>query len=395
MKYNVTHNFELCEKCEENSKVLYEMKNMKLCPRCILEHLSFYFSSLSKESLKFYIVDIIFHQLNEHDFPQKSTNSWIKINTVVDYTMNNEILILEQKRKEDTTCNLFVIANEIIWKSFDQKNLVKRRKCFKCSKNRFNLIKSDCCKIFICLSCLVKVQNRKCVMCQTEMYRTKKQLHELVNTMCLTIYKTFRLIAPEKLIRKTINEQIILQDKKVENKNQLGINIKIIIDYIGFHQLGSWFWSRILEPEGEVYKTFSLSDTETMILHFISALSQILCLFFTNPETLMINAVWVGCNMYYSKTISNIKNTWTLKTITDKNEAKIIKFTSEIEKTLITLFNFVAYFLVGAHIDASPITLFYLLLYSIMSTALATFYSNLLQKYLQKLIKKEQRYEFF
>jgi len=38
LKYQFV-NFSLCEKCEEKAKVVYELQNKKLCPRCTLEHL--------------------------------------------------------------------------------------------------------------------------------------------------------------------------------------------------------------------------------------------------------------------------------------------------------------------------------------------------------------------
>ena len=68
-----------CEKCEENSKLFYEIENMQFCPRCTLEYLSFYFSSQSKESVKFcnILFQIIFSSRNcliPH--PKRKNNTW-------------------------------------------------------------------------------------------------------------------------------------------------------------------------------------------------------------------------------------------------------------------------------------------------------------------------------
>jgi hypothetical protein len=53
LKYK-SKKFETCEKCDENSKIFYEIEiNKKICPRCTLGYLSYYFAIQNMEEIKF------------------------------------------------------------------------------------------------------------------------------------------------------------------------------------------------------------------------------------------------------------------------------------------------------------------------------------------------------
>jgi len=391
MKYTYC-NFVLCQKCEENSKCFYQLKNIQVCPRCTLEYLSFYFSSQTDEAVKFYIKDIIFNNLNDLVFQKQLKFPWISISYVVNHKLRNEISVLKERKEQNDTCGLFIITNEILWKTFDEKNLFERRKCSQCSKSRFNLIKSDCCKSFICLCCILKVESRKCLVCQTEMYKTKKQLHELVNIICLTICKQFGLNANQKSINEAIKKKIILQDQKVAK--YLGSYVKRIMDHVGFDQeTVPMLWDRIVEPESEIYEKFNFCS-DMILFNFIFAWSQVFFLSFKNPNTITPNILWVCYNMIYSVCASyvNVK-ILTSHNITDKNAAKVTKFISEIEILFIRLINFnIQYFSV---MDIAQNNFFLMLLFTFIGTTTAMFASKLIQNALVKWIKKKQRYQFF
>ena len=44
--------YQTCEKCDEDSKIFYEIENKKLCTRCTLGYLSYYFSSQTMKEVK-------------------------------------------------------------------------------------------------------------------------------------------------------------------------------------------------------------------------------------------------------------------------------------------------------------------------------------------------------
>lgn len=171
MKYSYSI-FQACQKCEEHSKIFYEMKNLKLCTRCTLGYLSFHFPDQDHEAIKFYMTDILFTHLNH----QKLV-AWNKINLLVQESLKKEEKILETRKQQNKSCDLFLIVNQITT-NFGI-NPLEKRKCQQCSKPRFHLMKLSCCKNFICISCCLDSMSIKCVLCRKLAYRTKENLREL------------------------------------------------------------------------------------------------------------------------------------------------------------------------------------------------------------------------
>ena len=82
--------------------------------------------------------------------------------------MQKEIVILGQRKMQNEGCDVLVLTNEILWKSYNHKSIFEKKDCAKCCRNRYHLIKLLCCKNFICIACMLGIQKRKCIICQTE-----------------------------------------------------------------------------------------------------------------------------------------------------------------------------------------------------------------------------------
>jgi len=130
-KYNCSTFHDSCEKCEEKSKLFYEMKKKKFCPRCTLGQLSFFFPSYTMEEVKFYMTDILFDQINKINIKKTKCTSWSNVNQLVSDKINNESQILEKRKKSNQSFDFFTIVNEIL-KKFNKEPL-KKRKCLNCS----------------------------------------------------------------------------------------------------------------------------------------------------------------------------------------------------------------------------------------------------------------------
>jgi len=130
-KYNCSTFHDTCEKCEEKSKLFYEMEQKKFCPRCTLGQLSFFFPSYTMEEVKFYMTDILFDQINKINIKKTKCTSWSNVNQLVSDKINNESQILEKRKKSNQSFDFFTIVNEIL-KKFNKEPL-KKRKCLNCS----------------------------------------------------------------------------------------------------------------------------------------------------------------------------------------------------------------------------------------------------------------------
>jgi len=95
--------FQPCEKCEENSKIFYEMENMQLCARCSLGYLSFHFSDQDHKAIKFYITDIIFNYLNDQQW------TWNEINVLVQKKLKKAWTILQNRKKAKEKLRLIFV----------------------------------------------------------------------------------------------------------------------------------------------------------------------------------------------------------------------------------------------------------------------------------------------
>jgi len=159
--------FQTCEKCDENSKIFYEIENKKFCSRCTLGYLSYYFSSQTMKEVNFYCTDIIFDSTEFYAHNKRLQISWNFINELVNDKINKRKLILLKRKAANKSFDLFLLVNEILTK-MNQMPLEKN-KCLKCSNPRFNLIKCICGKRFICISCFDKFcssEKTNCEICQ-------------------------------------------------------------------------------------------------------------------------------------------------------------------------------------------------------------------------------------
>jgi len=180
LKYTL-QKFEACEKCDENSKIFYEIeKNQKICPRCTLGYLSYYFASKNMEEIKFYCADILYHSISDK-FKRSQHITWNVVKHLLYDQLKKQKQRLIAHKHDRIGFNLFIIMNTILEK-MKQKPLEKS-KCSKCSNARFHLIKLLCCQIFICNACFddFKIKTLNCEICQ----KTRKIKIFLVNNILL------------------------------------------------------------------------------------------------------------------------------------------------------------------------------------------------------------------
>jgi len=218
-KYHHSTIFGLCEKCEEKSKICYEMEKKKFCPRCTLGQLSFFFPSHTMKEIKFYMTDIIFHQMNEKKIKKTKRTSWSNINQVLNEKINTELKILEKRKESNQSFDLFTISNEIL-KKFNNE-LLKKRKCSHCLMSKFHLIKLGCCNDFVCLSCFVQnsceMENDRCIFCKKKFFGSNRNVFfDMIKNLILVVLRTMRVIDEEKEdgLDQKINEFFGIQIQK-------------------------------------------------------------------------------------------------------------------------------------------------------------------------------------
>jgi len=248
-KYTYT-NTQPCEDCEEKSKIFYQMENTKLCPRCTLGYLNFWFqpmylqendrylkSRITQEdelkSIKFYMTDIIFDLLNGNNQPQHIT--WVSTNQLVGEKLKIRFQMLENCKNYDekeTKPNLVFISNTILYENPHFFNLLMEEKhCKGCTANVFYRIKTFCCGEFICPNCLAgdKIKSGKCMICKKHLYQNKKEFGHLIKCLCLIHWKGERVETKdkEKMLENTI-EKLNMPSKK-SKENTLGTEAAKII----------------------------------------------------------------------------------------------------------------------------------------------------------------------
>jgi hypothetical protein len=145
------------------------MEKKFFCTRCAIEVLSFYFPRQTIENTKSYCVKIILNSLITGNAMQNTTES--VLNDLVNNKFNKKIKILEMRKKQNKSYNLFLIMNEIL--SQFKLQTLSRRTCenTNCMKANFSLIKVPCCNRFICIACIInrtllETKHQKCVMCE-------------------------------------------------------------------------------------------------------------------------------------------------------------------------------------------------------------------------------------
>ena len=75
---------------------------------------------------------------------------------------------MNKKVKKDEIFTLYDMANTILQEISETK--FTTRKCLHCSTQTFHLLKIDCCKKFLCYSCIFTMDNkhRKCGICHSK-----------------------------------------------------------------------------------------------------------------------------------------------------------------------------------------------------------------------------------
>jgi len=206
-------NIEFCDKCKANSTTMYKMEKKKLCPTCVVEHLSFYFSTKTIEEIKLNCTEIVFDLMND-SIEKKITK--VTINQMVNKIFPRELKILEKRKSQNENCDLFLIINEIL-NQLRKGMKLNRRKCETCVAERFHLIQITCCKKFMCIQCILlelfMKKNPKCVMCQNAyISRNTQDFEEIFKSMAVAIWQKCSL-------KLTTDRELELQNMVMKIKN--------------------------------------------------------------------------------------------------------------------------------------------------------------------------------
>jgi len=217
-----------CEECEENSKIFYEMENIKCCPRCTLSYLTHNLQKL--ETIQFYTTDVFFHHFNESTDTEKIT--WELIRTLVGARLEIELRFCNMQFKVDLKSgkklklNLTRFTNDLMFELAVNLNstdiaLIKEKQCKNCGTKNNQLIKTWCCEEFLCLHCIsgIQVKNGKCMLCKKYLYRNKTQFQHLVKRLCLIHWKGDRIgmeIRGNKGILENEIKKLIMPSKQIK-----------------------------------------------------------------------------------------------------------------------------------------------------------------------------------
>jgi len=396
-KYNYSTAFHSCEKCEEKSKIFYEMEKKQFCPRCTLGQLSFYFPKYSMGEVKFYITDTVFHQINEFNTKKTKRISWSNVNQILNDKINNELKLIEKRKNLNQSFDLFRITNEIL-KKFNKKPL-KKRKCLNCSKSRFHLVKFICCKDFVCLACCVLnsyrsgMQNNQCKFCKKLFWVTdRKEFINMSKSYILTIWRTMRVADEERehVLEQTINQaletDILIRNECIdlyEIAQYANPQLTIPKDIANLYDEESYFEKYLFRP------TISLMIGNSVV----NTLLQILVLYIFEGQ-FNSECYWNAINFFLVNGIVNRHTCYPTDPdgqIPYKLFEKISFSINEFAKIVITWFNlFLCYFIFGETLHDGN-TLFFVTAISFSTVIWA------LSKVIKKLhfhVKKEQTYSF-
>jgi len=410
VKYNFV-NFEICEKCEENSKFFYEMEHMKFCPRCTVGHLSFYFPRYTIQEVKFYCTDIIFDKIRDatdvtfdgikhNPLENFRKFSWNSINVVVSDIIKPHLPILEYRKKSRESCDLFVVVNEILEglndRMFAWKMRLEKRCCSSCLKSRFHLTKVSCCKSFICVPCLTnfRIKKRKCEICQNLLYRTKKELDELLENLCLN---TWRILGVEIAVRKNLLKSAMNRTIHIHNitlrDNTHQLKFAAIMNYI--EPQFSIPWKTILEPGHEVFRNWGVpSSTQKTFTNFLISIVQMSLIPINSMDQSIIiyNSIWILLNIFFGTCMVQFRDKLYPKPLI--NDERIDKNIDEIKNLIIIWLNYLlAFFLCKPTVFSTHFEL--LVVFSSITIPLADKISNSLKQIFHNYMERKQKYNFF
>jgi len=284
MKYTCAH-FEKCKHCEEKSKLFYEIlnTNSKLCPKCMLEHLSFNFAQQELKEIKFYMKDIIHHHISD---PQNFT--WDMISATIDALWGQKFF--KKRKKEKKNCDLFVMINYLVNVDWRQCPFT-RKVCSLCLEGKMSVIKTQCCKKRICIRCYLDLKNEKCRICKKKFCQNKQ---ELLKSLCLIVCKIMRV----EITKDIANEfDIIVYDifVKTEQQNILPTlqQVESVIKYYNSEIVIPW--ESILTPQLQPGKNMIMPGTKCLCF-LMATTFPVQIVFFSSPTDIPANINWMVLN---------------------------------------------------------------------------------------------------
>jgi len=266
-----------CEECEENSKLFYGFKNKTLCRGCAVAYLSFNSSTQDARAIKFYMKDIIYHELNEkkhkwtivdmkdiiyHEVNGKTfaTSKWEIVSNAVNRIWTTYSSIFEKRKKENKNFNLFLLTNELLDITFKTKLFITRKVCTMCFLGRFSLLKLQCCHKQICIKCYFSIKNETCTICKKHVCKNK---NELLRSVCSAVGRIMNL---EEELKQNVPEikrqkaesfiKNILQNQKSDHCLPTQNQVEEVMKFDNQNLVIPW--SYILEPEKETTRNLKM-----------------------------------------------------------------------------------------------------------------------------------------
>jgi hypothetical protein len=364
----------------------------KLCSRCTLGHLSFYFSKQSTKEIKFYLTDIIFDHV---EIEQKlKIYEWNFINKLVSSKMKKESTQLNERKNNTRSCNLFLIANEIVI-ALGCTQLLIQRMCSNCIKFRFHLVYVPCCKNFMCVHCLTSftIKKRKCTLCYKDLYQNHQEFTELLTNLCLTGWQMadLEIELRNSLIKKAIKNPLIAKCAQ-EKDYYLHLKFGTIITMI---DKNTFPWDKVLRPDPEILESLETPEfiAITTIESIISACIQMVFLPWGSKRVVFRNGFWVLLNVFISIFAVKIKNILFSPNTTRKHK-NVHWIFDEVAKSFICCFNFMTgWFIIQNRYFAQDLNS--VIYFSFFSIPLAFFITDLIKSILLAHFEKKKKFDFY
>jgi len=397
--HNDDESVEFCERCDETSKhffdVMMNMETKQFCARCSLEYLCYYFPRQTIENTKFYCVQIIFNLIGDNTV-QKTTK--FAINELVNDKFNKQLKILEKRRKQNASYNLFVMTNEIL-SAFKQKTLT-RRTCgyINCMETTFHLLKVPCCQNFICFTCIISgtilgpnCNPPKCMMCESTYICHNMQDFEKIFK---SFFFGFEEQAKEFITKETQREmENALFKIKKSKKNRS-------MQYAQFSALTKKWLAPVVMMASSTPNLFSENFeekiqnmmkhtfTDQIILTFTTIVPQMFIFVNIAKVNQVFNGLWFGFNVLF---VSFLQISFRAGTkIFQKNEKGERIFNLSTETTISWLNVLFCYLVFGPNFHEN----FSLLLWNFIFIPLIIWPSSMVSKYLKNSLD-ENSYEFY
>jgi len=275
--------------------------------------------------------------------------------------------------------------NEIL-KNFDI-NALRKQKCQKCSQPRFYLMKSFCCKGFICVSCCLNGMAGKCVVCRKLPFRTTDGLRHSLKDVCLALFKTLKI--KNEFEAQSLENIITTHTKLPNNKEAEKLSFKqlveIIIPKVKVH------WPYVLNPENETCARSYLPSFNIKCCSFLFSVLLQLHLMYQLTQNYRCSINWISSNFMTSTIIAGFSKDHNKLKYDQEIYEELIRELDEIILTWLKLLFPFFVFLGDTFVNHFII----LLLISFLTKPIIHIFSKQLVQNLKYSILEEEKYHFY